>query len=362
MREERERICITKRKFYYWCFVFFALLTVVGLSCFFHYSTTITLSTNSRASSPQDTVLPKQILPIAKGSVAPINKYPYFVRINGICGGSLLSSEYILTAAHCIYDNYKNGDDVHILIGTNEYYGGFDGHYLGVVKSSNIFIHFNPQHEKTNYDRYPNLPRGEESYDIAILKLTERADGVPTVSYPSFMVSPLNYPELKYSGQKITILGLGLTGYDGSPSPKQLLEGIMTIDVSDAKSIIHLSSDGKTSACPGDSGGPALLMINKKIYTIGIAQSSFCSLGESYYTSTSFHSYWIWQQTGILPGSGTATVDLNSERHLYPTLYPTQHPLALCADQNSFDECVSSKYKPLCAWNTNINKCVQLPP
>ena len=47
---------------------------------------------------------------IINGVEVPTNKYPWFARATngnswGGCGGSLVSPEYVLTAAHCVYGN-----------------------------------------------------------------------------------------------------------------------------------------------------------------------------------------------------------------------------------------------------------------
>lgn len=53
---------------------------------------------------------------IVGGDIATIGQFPYQVSLQSynehICGGSIISSTHILTAAHCVDDNFYTDDMV----------------------------------------------------------------------------------------------------------------------------------------------------------------------------------------------------------------------------------------------------------
>nr|CAH7743416.1 unnamed protein product [Callosobruchus chinensis] len=56
---------------------------------------------------------PNERLEIIGGKNVTIEEYPYQVSIQSndehVCGGSIINTKYILTAAHCVYTSFKDG-------------------------------------------------------------------------------------------------------------------------------------------------------------------------------------------------------------------------------------------------------------
>lgn len=341
------KICVRKKTVFLFGLAVLFVIFLIGYSSLSRSLLTQKISTNSRASTPDDT------LSIINGELALDNEFPYFVKIksaSGLCGGALISEDYVLTAAHCVYYDYRYDGVVKILIGVNHYYDEYKGHYASLIHhtrsmliySKSIFI---PQ-EFTGFVESDPL---SDLYDIALIKLDEKAVGIPTISFPDSTIEK----ELT-SGRVATVIGVGED--ENNKLPTDLMKATVYINHYDSqpKSIIFLSSpdDPPKNTCSGDSGGPALFEgTDWKKYIIGITSAGpDCPSNNGIYTSTSFHSQWITSISKVLPNSGTATKDIS--------LHPTQHPLNnICLSQETKRICENySKILP-CFWSSTENKC-----
>ena len=182
---------------------------------------------------------------------------------DGLCTGTLIARNVVLTAAHCVYWYQDRIRDISFIV-------GFD-HKDQANPRSGV--------EKVYYPRYDRdtLQFHEQGLlnDIAILILKKEFDsfyGLPDDSDTS------PQPHLEdLVGQKalLTFVGFGKkteTGLVGGEGTKRELS-VPIVAVDSAK--FHYQNQGK-STCKGDSGGPALLQWNDSFVVVGVASDGNC--------------------------------------------------------------------------------------
>ncbi|XP_031788471.1 chymotrypsin-2-like [Nasonia vitripennis] len=181
---------------------------------------------------------------IVGGQDAPDGKYPYQVSLRApshFCGGSILNSRWILTAAHCVIG--RSGNAVTVVAGT---------HLLNCGAEQTFKSEYITWHEKYNGGLFIN--------DVGLIRVDrdiEFNEKVQPIPLPNEDFSKVDYP--------VVLTGWGRT-QAGGPIPNNLqeinLKVISQTKCSDKMSVAitesHICTLTKVGegACHGDSGGP----------------------------------------------------------------------------------------------------------
>jgi len=206
---------------------------------------------------------------VVGGSNTEVNEYPWMalliLRGQQWCGGSLISSKWVLSASHCLRkstDYYKK--NLKIRLGE---------HDLNIIDETMITKDF-------DIDLIVNAPNYNIPYfasnDIALIRLTSNAD--TSIYTPICLPTHLQ----DFTGQTSTVAGWGRTTEGGtSANILQELEGLPIIPDSQCKSnfatvgmevspdmVCAGGEEGKDS-CGGDSGGPLMVHVgNSSRFTL----------------------------------------------------------------------------------------------
>lgn len=232
---------------------------------------------------------------IIKGTTGFPRQFPYQVLLNintksgqFYCGGSILNNQWIVTAAHCVFD----ARSIIVNLGAHAYHGYSESERLTL--RSTKWIH----HERYNDDSLQN--------DIALIKLPE------PIKFTRF-IKAIRLPKKNsgtFEGRWVNASGWGKTSDSIWAGPAQLLQHaklqvISNYECSKTFDNIYsttLCAQGANyqSTCRGDSGGP--LVLNRNIL-VGLSSFGWksCTAGKpNGFTRVTSYLDWISKNTGIL--------------------------------------------------------------
>ncbi|XP_068622389.1 trypsin-1 isoform X2 [Battus philenor] len=206
---------------------------------------------------------PNQENRIVGGTPASANRYPWMARIvydgQFHCGASLLTKDYVLTAAHCVRKLKRS--KIRVILGDHDQ--TITSESAAIMRAVNTIV----RHRSFDADSYNN--------DIALLKLRK------PVTF-SKIIKPVCLPPVgtEPAGKQGIVVGWGRTSEGGQlPAIVQEVK-VPILSLTQCRGMKYRASRitnnmlcagrASTDSCQGDSGGPLLVQQGEKYQIVGI--------------------------------------------------------------------------------------------
>ncbi|XP_047118544.1 trypsin alpha-3-like [Schistocerca piceifrons] len=219
---------------------------------------------------------------IVGGSAVSISQYPwqlYFTMGNYMCGASIISNTWALSAAHCV-DGYSTSQML-LRAGTSTRGSGGTTHNIATG-----YIH-------GSYS--------DPDYDIAVVQVSNAFSFNSNVQAVGLTSSEPS------AGTSVTVTGWGATSSGGSASNTLLAVNVQIIDRNTCnRSYGYITSrmicagvtGGGKDSCQGDSGGP-LVTGSTQVGIVSFGEGCGLANYPGVYANVANLRSWIQQATGV---------------------------------------------------------------
>merc|ERR1712013_834078 len=244
---------------------------------------------------------------IVGGSETEINEYPWMAAVSTtqesqFCGGSLIASQWVITATHCMFKDQaqtipQTAEEIVVVLGEHDLLDANESKLpKKVVKVSMIIKH-------ESYDKQTS------NNDIALLKLAEEVD------LNTYTPACLPKTADNYEGKNAWVYGWGTIEYGGQSATKLLEVEVPVVSNSVCQAAMpqyqiteamlcaggQLNKDG----CQGDSGGPLTVDDNGKHVLIGdVSFGNQCGLEDQYGVYGDVAYFRTWVDTNVANNGG----------------------------------------------------------